>query len=499
MKPRTASSLTRLLVPDESDSTKWKTIINLEEMETSLIDYCQEHFKEAHGSPYTIPPLSTLLNPDSLTPFGRQVLQGTADLQQLDVSHHTKLLLHHQRAWPQSHLPRFHNLTFDDMLTGFRKWPERTSTSPSGRHLGIYKSLAKDTNRSKSRQKASTKTAVTTTKPKLPEHDGKNVLQLIHQLLNMAIQHCHTYDRWRTIWNLFLEKDIGVPSITKLRALHIVEADYNLLLKWFGPKGFMKRAKDNKQLTPYQGGGRRGRSAIDLACKKVAVYDYITINRTTAANFEYDLKQCFDNMNEVCENLSCLQHGADPRYIQLHAQTQQLQRYHVKHAYGISKNYNQHSEQHPWYGARQGTGDAASRWVVQSHSLINAYHAEAHIWNLPAPASNDTLCMGIDAYMDDTNQILGDNTTSKLDPLLPNAQGNIDLWQGLIQASGGTLNPTKCSWTPFLWEFDKLGNAQLINPPDKENIISRPKTTRDTITRSPATNHTTQSGYSGFT
>jgi len=37
--------------------------------------------------------------------------------------------------------------------------------------------------------------------------------------------------------------------------LHIVEVDYNLLLKWFGPKGFIKRAKDNHQLTPYQGGG----------------------------------------------------------------------------------------------------------------------------------------------------------------------------------------------------------------------------------------------------
>jgi len=119
MKPRTPGGLTRLLVPDESNSTKWKTVINPEEMEMHLIDYCQEHFKEAHGLPYTTDPLSTLLYPDSLTPFGRQVLQGTADLQRIDVAHHTKLLLHHQRAWPQSHLPKFHNLTFDDMITGF--------------------------------------------------------------------------------------------------------------------------------------------------------------------------------------------------------------------------------------------------------------------------------------------------------------------------------------------------------------------------------------------
>ncbi len=464
MKPRTAGGLTRLLVPDDNDSNKWKTLINPPDMEHSLIDYCQQHFSEAHGTPYTIPPLSDLLKPDSLTPFGRQVLNGTADLPRLTISYHTKLLLQHQQAWQQSHLPRFHDITFDDMIAGFRKWTERTSTSPSGRHLGIYKSLIKDANKKKPKQTKKTNKA--TTKQQPPEYNGKHVLQLIHQLISMAIQHCHTYDRWRTIWNLFLEKDIGIPKITKLRALHIVEADYNLLLKWFGPKGFIKRAEDHRKLTPYQGGGRHGRSAIDLACKKVAAYDYITITRTTAANFEYDLKQCFDNMNEVCTNLSCLQHGADPRYIRLHAQTQSQQRYHVKHAYGISKHYNQHSDEHPWYGAGQGTGDAAPRWVVLSNSLINAYHAEAGVWHLPDPISTKSVPMGIDAYMDDTNQVMGEDCIT-LDPILPEAQRNIDLWQGLIQASGGTLNPTKCSWTPFQWEFDKLGNARLVEPPDQ--------------------------------
>jgi len=230
----------------------------------------------------------------------------------------------------------------------------------------------------------------------------------------------------------------------------------------------MQWAEDNKQLTPYQGGGQRGHSAIDLACKKVVAYEYVTFNRITAANFEYDLKQCFDNMNKVCAKLSCLQHGTDPQYIWLHAQTQKLQCYHIKHAYSISNRYNQHTEQHPWYSAGQGTGDAASCWVVQLHSLLTAYHAEAHTWNLSPPTSEDTIRMGIDAYMDDTNQILGDTATSKLNPLLTHAQDNIDLWQGLIQASGGTLNPTKCSWTPFLWEFDKIGNARLLNPPDRE-------------------------------
>jgi len=47
------------------------------------------------------------------------------------------------------------------------------------------------------------------------------------------------------------------------------------------------------------------------------------------------------------------------------------------------------------------------------------------------------------------------------------AQQNIDLWQGLIQASGDMLNPAKCSWMPFLWVFNCFGNAWLAEPPQR--------------------------------
>jgi len=93
---------------------------------------CQMHFAQVHGSPYTVPPLTDLLGTDSLTQFGEQLLLGTADLDTLQVSPHTKLLLkHHRRKYPQfkdTHLP----LRFEELMQGFKKWPERTSTSPSG-------------------------------------------------------------------------------------------------------------------------------------------------------------------------------------------------------------------------------------------------------------------------------------------------------------------------------------------------------------------------------
>jgi len=79
--------------------------------------------------------------------------------------------------------------------------------------------------------------------------------------------------------------------------------------------GFMKCTEDNQQLMDSQGGGRRGRSAIDLTVKKAVTYNYIQINKEEAINIKLDAEACFDMMVEQCQNLACLSHGADPLYI----------------------------------------------------------------------------------------------------------------------------------------------------------------------------------------
>jgi len=84
------------------DSIHWKPnkIIdtnNPQEMDKHLLAYSKTHFGQAHGSPYTVPPLSTPLGYDGLTPFSQQVLSGTANIDHLAVPQHAKLLLTHQK------------------------------------------------------------------------------------------------------------------------------------------------------------------------------------------------------------------------------------------------------------------------------------------------------------------------------------------------------------------------------------------------------------------
>jgi len=159
--------------------------------------------------PFTVPPLSMLLGYDALTAFGQQVPDGNAPIDDLSINHATALLLKHQCYVTPTPGLHFQDMPFNAMMQGFCKWPELTSTSPLGCHLGIYKSLLEDVYKSK---KTSKKQQANEPLPALPaEYDGSHVMYMIHSLLQLSILHCHTFDHCQVVWNLFLEKDISKP------------------------------------------------------------------------------------------------------------------------------------------------------------------------------------------------------------------------------------------------------------------------------------------------
>jgi len=109
-------------------------------MDNTLLEYCRQHFATAHGTPFTTAPLNHLLQYDGITAFGNHVSQGTVRLDNLPIDEATKALLTHLKD-KTNNQDRSHPLVYDELQNGIKKWPEKTATSPSGRHLGIYKSL----------------------------------------------------------------------------------------------------------------------------------------------------------------------------------------------------------------------------------------------------------------------------------------------------------------------------------------------------------------------
>jgi len=457
-KPKSAGGLAYLLETNPA-TQQTTTILDQEEMEKTLLDYSRTHFAAAQGSPFTIAPLSNLLQYDGLTNFGDKILKGRAHLEHLPFDEPTRALLTHLRDKSNDD-SRKHPFVYEELQEGIKKWPENTTTSPSGRHLGIYKTLQRH---------------VITPAPNAPPstdpiNQGRDVLYLIFDIMSLALTHTYTLNRWKTVWTFFIEKDLGNPDINRLRCLMIFEADWQLLLKWHAAKGFLPKSEAAHTLTPVQGGGRKGRSAIDQATQQVVETEIIHLNQRPAIDLFLDLRHCFDYMVEACHNMACRRHGAADDYLRLHAQTHRLMRYYVRHKYGVSHDYNT-SDQSPWHGAGQGAADAALRYIVLSDTLIDAYHSRFQPWTMQDPTLTMTIFKSIKAFIDDVEMSAGH---LPLHALVQRVQDQLQWWHQLVRASGGALNPTKCVGALYYWQPDKDGILRTSDTPEPTTISVSP-------------------------
>jgi hypothetical protein len=109
------------------------------ELESRILARNKKHFAQAQGTPFTEEPLLSL-TPDLLRDF----LDSDGNPLQLPEGTFTETLTVLQllrEAFADRPPSIDATVSFDDFVDLFLHWNENTSTSPSGRHLGLYKSL----------------------------------------------------------------------------------------------------------------------------------------------------------------------------------------------------------------------------------------------------------------------------------------------------------------------------------------------------------------------
>ena len=161
-------------------------------------------------------------------------------------------------------------ITTGNLEEGFRSMCEKTSSSPSGRHIGQYKTL---------------------TRPEAPPW-----ILAFHQLVfAFAIEFCCPPTRWCRALQVWLEKDPGSPKIHRLRIIQLLEADFNLLLKIIWGRRMVWHATQYHafQNVP-QFGSRPWHSCQSALLLKVLSYDYIRYHRLTAAILNNNAKGCYN-------------------------------------------------------------------------------------------------------------------------------------------------------------------------------------------------------------
>ena len=141
-----ATGVTRIEVPvpadeDPKQCQEWQTIDIPSEVLAHLQTRNRRHFGQAHGTPFTIPPLSDDFGFCANTLAAEEVLEGSYDYDKVDDPEVRLLLEKLKQIQSLADKLQTARITEDHFRGKLQVWRETASTSPSGQHLGHFKSL----------------------------------------------------------------------------------------------------------------------------------------------------------------------------------------------------------------------------------------------------------------------------------------------------------------------------------------------------------------------
>ena len=212
-KDKSQGGLNRIEVPvDDTDDPKkcenWRAVDMPDEILDLLRKRNQKHFGQAQGTPFTVPPLSEHIDFIASTASVEMILDGDYDASELEEI--TGLLIKHLK---RCEVPtNKQGITAEEFVGKIRTWVESTTTSPLGIHLGHYHALI---------ARHCHKDSFNSPECALLDAHQKELIYAHVSLINYALCMGISYDRWKTVVNIMLEKDPGEPKIHQLCVMHI--------------------------------------------------------------------------------------------------------------------------------------------------------------------------------------------------------------------------------------------------------------------------------------
>jgi hypothetical protein len=126
-----------------------------------------------------------------------QLLEGTDDPSDITDDEWSRFLL---TSMKRNSEELKIEITAEKMMEKYRRWKERTSTSPSGRHLGHFHALFQPL---KAKNKEDRERL---------EEIREELIELHAIMLQTAYDNEHVYKRWEYIITCMLAKESGIPK-----------------------------------------------------------------------------------------------------------------------------------------------------------------------------------------------------------------------------------------------------------------------------------------------
>ena len=431
MKGRVRGGLNKLYIPDPSSLTGRRECYDQRSIEEALLSFNKNEYLQS----YQTPPLSSQLKIDlGLKGDGPEIdniLNGNFH-PSYPLDEHT---LAYFRALESPIKERLADIplpciTEKDNIDDLLKTPEKTSSSPSGLHYGLWKANSKD--------------------PMLNAVDT--------YFRNAAFRHGKIFSRWKKAIDVEILKEQGNYNIERQRIIVLIEGDHQLNGKRLG-KLVMKMAdSENSLIAEEQYGSRKYHRATEVLLNSKLVDDSLRIKRKPGIVCSNDAKSCYNRIVHSIFAICLRRLGCHPNPIKSSIETLQSLEHHIRTGFGDSKKFYTGSVSTPLQGLVQGYGPAPVGWVAISSPLIDMMRKAGFGFKDWTSISSSVINLVCFAFVDDTDIVntLEDGNFDYSE-LLRSTQEALDLWCGGLRATGGDLHPDKSFW--YLVDFKPTRNG----------------------------------------
>ena len=395
-----------------------------------------QRFLQTADTPFMSSP--TLLNDFGfcgIGPAADAVLSGEYVIPQ-DLPLGVRLFLQHVKRPADIQINIGSSIPTHVFSSAFQAARETTSSSFSGLHYGHYKALFQHT--------------------ELSEVEAT----WIHAPFKWGF----SSKRSRVGIDVMIEKKPGVRNVDKLRAILLFEADFNSTAKILA-RQLMYNAE--KWLAPEQYGSRSRHSAICQALNKRLTLDYIRVNHLPSVWILTDAKSNYDRIVHTPASLALQRMGLSKEACKCMFQTVGRMRHVIRTSLGDSHG-GYTSGDMPFQGVGQGNGMGPAIWAILSSVLFDAMRSSGFGYSVTAPISGKSTHLIGGAFVDDLDLISTYDPSLFHEPDIQEAQRGLDLWEELLRATGGAIEPTKSEL--YYIDFSWTNGVAHLRPPDPVEV-----------------------------
>ena len=254
---------------------------------------------------------------------------------------------------------------------------------------------------------------------------------------------------------MYVRKKEGLIRVDKLRAILLLEADFNFGTKLLFGKRMMSQMEEHDIIPKEQFGSRQQHSAIEVAINRRILMDISRQTHQTLGIIGADAANCYDRVVHSYASMMSRSWGMPQAPLHTMFSTIQQMKMKVRTGYGESTlqygGFNTPSMQ----GTCQGNGASPTIWVGVSSILIKSLYQQGFQSQITCPITKSSMKMVGLMYVDDADLIHLDNSVTSRIQMKKKLQNILNCWNSGLKQSGGSPSAQKCYWYSIQMYRDK--------------------------------------------